>query len=50
MTAYWGQYVREWGRELEYLERDNTHADPRGEQVLGRILAGQFAAAPRGNA
>jgi len=43
MTAHWGQYVRESGKDLAWFKRDYVHANERGEQVLGRILAAHFA-------
>lgn len=47
MTAYWGRYVRESGQPLTWFKRDAVHANERGMQVLGRILAG-FLAPPAG--
>ena len=43
MTAHWGQYIRESGRELEWFKRDPVHANARGGQILGRILASHLA-------
>lgn len=43
VTAHWGQYVRESGKDLDWFKRDYVHANERGEQVLGRILAAHFA-------
>jgi dienelactone hydrolase len=46
MTALWGKYVRESGKDLDYFKRDPIHANERGEQILGRILLGYFTDAP----
>jgi hypothetical protein len=43
MTAAWGRYIRDSGKELDFFKRDPIHANIRGEQVLGHILAGYFA-------
>lgn len=43
MTALWGRYIRASGRELEWFKRDGVHANARGEQILGRILAAHLA-------
>ncbi len=42
MTAIWGQYIRDSGKDLDYFKRDPIHANIRGEQILGHILAGYF--------
>lgn len=39
MTAAWGQHVRESDKEIDWFKRDVVHANKRGEQVLGRVLA-----------
>lgn len=39
MEAAWGRYIRGSGKELGWFKRDPTHANERGEQILGRILA-----------
>ncbi|MBN2269809.1 MAG: hypothetical protein JXN61_04295 [Sedimentisphaerales bacterium] len=39
MEAAWGRYIPESGKELDWFKRDPVHADERGEQILGRILA-----------
>lgn len=39
MTAHWGRYIREAGKDLDWFQRDPVHANERGEQILGRILA-----------
>jgi len=38
MRAPWGRYIRKSGKKLEWFKRDPVHANPRGEQVEGRIL------------
>lgn len=43
LTAYWGRYVRESGKGVKWFKRDEIHANARGEQVLGHLLAGYFA-------
>jgi hypothetical protein len=43
MTAYWGKFVRDSDKELKWFKRDDIHANERGEQVIGRILAGFLA-------
>ena len=43
MTAYWGKYVRESGKDLKWFKRDAIHANERGMQVIGRLLAGHLA-------
>lgn len=43
MTAYWGKYIRESGKELDWFKRDAVHANERGMQVLGQILAKYFS-------
>ena len=42
MEGAWGAYVRESKQPLEGLKRDPIHANDRGEQILGRILAKFF--------
>jgi hypothetical protein len=39
MEAAWTKYIRRCGRDLEWFKRDPIHANERGEQILGRILA-----------
>jgi hypothetical protein len=51
--AAWGAYVRAAGKDLAWFMRDPVHANERGEQILGRILAAYLtlttqAAAPDG--
>ena len=43
MTAHWGRYIRASGRDLDWFNRDGIHANARGEQILGRILAAHLA-------
>jgi lysophospholipase L1-like esterase len=43
MTAHWGKYVRDSGKDLAWFKRDPIHANERGEQILGRILAAHLA-------
>jgi hypothetical protein len=43
MTAAWGRYVRASGKEIGWFKRDVVHANERGEQVVGRILAAHLA-------
>jgi hypothetical protein len=39
MTAHWGLYIRKSNKPLDWFKRDPIHANARGEQVLGQILA-----------
>jgi len=39
MEAVWGDYIRQCGKDLEWFKRDPIHANERGEQILGHILA-----------
>jgi|GEM_PF-408411 len=39
MEAAWAKYIRRCGRDLDWFKRDPIHANERGEQILGRILA-----------
>jgi lysophospholipase L1-like esterase len=43
MTAHWGKYIRESGKDLNWFKRDAVHANERGMQVMGRLLAACFA-------
>jgi lysophospholipase L1-like esterase len=43
MTAHWGRCVREPGKDLAWFKRDAIHANERGEQVIGGILAAHLA-------
>jgi hypothetical protein len=47
MTGLWGKYVRASGRPLGWFKRDSIHANERGEQILGRILAAHLSPDPR---
>jgi alpha-L-fucosidase len=47
MEAAWGQYIRQCGKELNWFKRDPIHANERGEQILGRILASYLSYPPR---
>ncbi len=39
MTAHWGKYIRDSGQALTDFKRDVVHANEKGEQIIGRILA-----------
>ena len=39
MTTAWGEYIRASGKPTDWFKRDDVHANERGEQVVGRILA-----------
>lgn len=43
MTAYWGKSIRESGKDLAWFKRDVVHANERGMQVIGQLLAGYLA-------
>lgn len=43
----WGRYIRGCGKELDWFKRDAIHANERGEQILGRILAAYLSPAKR---
>ena len=43
MEAAWARYIRQCGEDLEWFKRDPIHANERGEQILGRILAKYFS-------
>lgn len=43
MTAAWGRYVRASDKPIDWFKRDVVHANERGEQILGRILAAHLA-------
>jgi hypothetical protein len=43
MTGAWGRYIRESGKPLDEFKRDPIHANIRGEQILGHILAAHLA-------
>jgi len=42
LNAYWGRYIRQSGKPIEWFKRDEVHANIRGEQVIGHLLADQF--------
>jgi len=42
MTAHWGRYIRQSEQPVEWYKRDPIHANERGEQVIGQILASHF--------
>ncbi len=46
MEAHWAIYVRNSGKELDWFKRDPIHANERGEQILGRILANYLSLDP----
>ena len=46
MEAHWAIYIRNSGRELDWFKRDPIHANERGEQILGRILANYLSLNP----
>ncbi|MBN2316443.1 MAG: SGNH/GDSL hydrolase family protein [Sedimentisphaerales bacterium] len=50
MEAAWGQYIRECGQDTEWFKRDPIHANERGEQILGHILAAYLSPHPMKNA
>lgn len=39
MEFAWGDYIRRSERDLDWFKRDPIHANDRGEQILGHILA-----------
>ena len=43
MTDAWARYVRGSGKDLNWFKRDEVHANERGEQVIGRILAAHLS-------
>jgi hypothetical protein len=42
LNAYWGQYIRRSEKPVEWFKRDEVHANIKGEQVIGHLLAGYF--------
>jgi hypothetical protein len=46
MEAAWGRYIRECDKDLEWFKRDPIHANERGEQILGHILAAYLSPKP----
>jgi lysophospholipase L1-like esterase len=43
LQAVWGKYVADSGQEVTWFMRDPVHANPKGEQILARILERYFA-------
>lgn len=43
---HWGRYIRDSGRDVDSFKRDPVHANPQGEQIVGRILAAWLTATP----
>lgn len=39
MRGPWGRYIRQSGKDVKWFKRDPVHANERGEQIIGRILA-----------
>jgi len=39
MEAAWAEYIRQCGKDLGWFKRDSIHANERGEQIIGHILA-----------
>ena len=39
MEFAWADYIRKSGKDLDWFKRDPIHANERGEQILGHILA-----------
>ena len=48
METAWGRYIHDSGKELDWFKRDPIHADERGEQILGHILANYLSYPPTG--
>jgi len=46
MEAAWGAYIRGSQEDLDGFKRDPIHANARGEQILGRILANYLSHPP----
>jgi hypothetical protein len=42
LNAYWGQYIRRSGKPVEWFKRDEVHANIKGEQLIGHLLAAYF--------
>jgi lysophospholipase L1-like esterase len=43
MTGAWGLYIRDSEKGMGWFKRDPIHANERGFQILGRILAAYLA-------
>jgi hypothetical protein len=39
LCGYWGEYIKQSGHPVDWFKRDVVHADEKGEQVIGRLLA-----------
>ena len=46
LCGYWGEYIRASGHDLDWFKRDVVHANERGEQVIGYMLAAHFGYKP----
>jgi len=46
LCGYWGVYIRESAHDLDWFKRDVVHANERGEQVIGLLLAMHFGYEP----
>jgi len=46
MEAAWAKYIRQSGKDLDWFKRDPIHANERGEQILGHILAAYLCPDP----
>jgi len=49
MEAAWADYIRQSQKDLDGFKRDPIHANERGEQILGRILANYLSHPPAGD-
>jgi hypothetical protein len=47
LNAYWGRYIRRSGKPVDWFKRDEVHANIKGEQVIGHLLAGYFLPSTR---
>jgi hypothetical protein len=45
MNAYWGRYICMSGHPIDWFHRDEVHANIRGEQVIGHLMAGYLSPA-----
>ncbi|QDU11241.1 GDSL-type esterase/lipase family protein [Gimesia aquarii] len=43
LRAHWGQYIRNSDKNVDWFQRDPVHANDKGEQILGNILARYLA-------
>ncbi len=46
MELAWAQYIRQSDKDLDWFKRDVVHANERGEQIIGRILAQYLSLTP----